>query len=163
MTTDPRAEFASFSDEELRDELEGLRQLEENIRQDLERGRPTQAEAEKAIDAWQARASAWLDAHVADAYSHRNAQINSVGGRKVENVATLVVIASDEFATAMRERFAAKRPSEADLEPTRARLAETSRRRKAMKAELDLRKLYELRASEEAKRQAALEAMSASE
>jgi hypothetical protein len=64
--------------------------------------------------------------------------------------------ASDEFAKAMRESFAAKRPSEAELEPTRSRPGRDSAGLEAMRAELEPRKLDERHASDEAKREATL-------
>jgi hypothetical protein len=160
--TDPRAEFAEFSDEDLRGEIDGLAVLEQSIRDDLaRRWWPTQAEAEAQIAAAQRRAEELLASRAKLTYDslRLEATPSSEAFRELQIAATLGYIASDAFADAMREHYAAKRPSEDDAAPVRERLERTIRRCRAIRAELELRKLDTLRASEESKRETALAAL----
>lgn len=157
--TDPRAEFAALDTNELRADLEVVEHRIQLVHQDLARMKPTRKEAEEKIEAAQARARKALDGPVTgEAFSHlSSASLGSIGWGKVEDVAVLHIVASDAFAETMKSHFAAKRRSETDLQPKRGELAALERRQKAIRAELELRKLDELRAAEDAKREAALD------
>ncbi len=66
------------------------------------------------------------------------------------------MLSSDDFADTLREQYAARRPSETDLAPKVEEMGRLSRRAAAIKAELELRELDDLRAEEERRRKAAL-------
>src|SRR5688500_12348580 len=110
-TTDPRADFAAIEDDELRAELEELAVRGQHVRQDLGRSRPTRKQAEEAIDAGQARAAQLLASHANDAVNGLTAAPHAIGFRPLQLAATLHIVASDNFAAALKEHYAAKRPS----------------------------------------------------
>jgi hypothetical protein len=153
---DPRAAFAGWSEDELRDELDGLLVLARDRAYQLEHRQPTREAAEQQIASFQRRSKSRLAGLASRAMSAMSANPGTAGFKDAEQAAIHTMLASDEYAAALREHYAAKRPTDADLEPLRAAIEQTARRREAIKAELRLRDLDALRADEEAERADAL-------
>lgn len=157
-TTDPRAEFAHLSADELREELEAQTVRERNLQQDLGRARPTREDVESMIDKVKSKSTARLAKLAATGLrSATDAVPGALGFKDAENTALAFVLSSDEFAAALREQYAATRPTEADLAPKVEQASDARRLVKAIRAELELRELDDRRAEEERQREAALE------
>jgi hypothetical protein len=139
---DPRAAFAGIETPELREELEEIAHRRQLVGQDLDRARPTGKQIEDSIDAARERAADFLGGpRGLEVVRSLTAVPGSQGFRVLTEAATLHVLASDDFAERMKRDVAARRPSETDLAPLREKLAEFDRHERAIRAELDLRKL----------------------
>ena len=157
-TTNPRADFEHLSADELRDELDGLTALERKLQQELARARPTREEVEGLIKSVQTKSTARLASlAVGGLRAATDATPGAPGFRDAETTALAFVLSSDAFAEALREQYASRRPSRDDLAPKVEEVERMSRRAAAIKAELELRELDDLRAEEERRREAALE------
>jgi uncharacterized membrane protein len=73
----------------------------------------------------------------------------------------MAALAGDDFAGALREHYAAKRPTKAEVAPLHASIERVRARIDAIHGEFRLRELDTRRAEEEAQRNAALEAVRA--
>jgi hypothetical protein len=157
-STDPRAEFGHLSVGELRDELDGVTALERKLQQELGRARPTREQVEALIASVQTKSTARLASlAVGGLRAATDANPGAPGFRDAETTALAFVLSSDGFADALREQYAARRPSEADLAPKVEEAGRLNRRAAAIKAELELRELDDLRAEEARRREAALD------
>jgi hypothetical protein len=157
IKNDPRAQFAGRSDAELREDLETLLVLVRDRQYQLAHREPTREAAEQKIAVFQQALKTRLANLASPAMlALGSAEPGSVGVQPADRAAIHCALASDDFAAALREHYAARRPTDADLEPLRTEIDHANRRRDAIKAELRLRELDMQREEDERIREAAV-------